>query len=102
MPKFKVVMNGSGCLIAASEKRWGLLPRTALKPVGFYTTRFVEALCPEDAIRQAISLTEEELKTVNRSQSPPRIVVDEVEEEATGYEMLGAGSGFSWYHEKER
>lgn len=102
MPEYSVRLHGTGCLIEVEEKKWGLFSQTVLKPVGFYTTRLIEAENSADASQPAILIVQNELREINRSVILPIISADEVTEEAEGFANYAPGSDFTWYSENTR
>jgi hypothetical protein len=99
MPKYTVSLHGTGCRIEVTERRFGLIRHTVLRPAGFYTTRFVEAATPEEAEAAAVTTVLDEVKGIDRSGSTPTVIAEEVREDAEGYARHAPGSGFSWYLE---
>ena len=97
MSKYAVSLHGTGCRIEVTERRFGLLSRTVLRPAGFYTTRFVEAATREEAAAAAVGLVLDEVKELNRSGTPPAVTAEEVREDPEGYARHAPGSGFTWY-----
>lgn len=98
MAKFTVSLHGTGCSIEVNEGKW-LRRKPAVQPVGFYTTRFIEAASAEEAAQRATGKVQEELSHLNRSEDPPNISVESVVEDEAGYAKYAPGGGFTWYRE---
>lgn len=47
MPKFAVLLHGTGCLIEVEEGKW-LRRKSTIQALGFYTTRFIDAASAEE------------------------------------------------------
>ena len=76
MPKFRVVVKGVNFHIQSHDSE-------KIVPSGFYVTAFLDADSPEDAGSTAIDLVRDShvyAAACNPSDSPPRILVEEIEE----------------------
>ena len=94
---FGVRLQGTDCWLPAEGRGW--LPRrrrASERLCGFYTTRFVEAVSPEQAAEKAEALVADELKAlVANGKRPFGIAIDAV------WAHTGAahdtGHGFTWF-----
>ena len=96
MSKYRVLLNGQNSLLDFEG-----VPRK----LGFYTTRFVDAVNAEDAESAAVdSICEDAAlkgNVLNDRNDPPMIYADEVEELDRSDTDGSMGTGFSWYVETE-
>jgi hypothetical protein len=97
MPKFSVLLHGTGCRIEMGEGSRQNKP--TIQALGFFTTRFVEAASAEEAARRAAEKVQEELSDLNQSVVPPKVSVETVVEDEAGYSKYAPGGGFTWYRE---
>jgi hypothetical protein len=68
--------------------------------LGFFTTRWVDAHDPEDAIKKACDLVRNELRNrlLNSPANPPHLRVESVTEDELSKTIRGqVGAGFTWY-----
>ncbi len=100
MPVFQIMLHGKGCLIEWEYRDWLVFKRVKIQKVGFYTTRFIEAFSAHIAIESAIKSVLAELDTVNLSDKPPSIFIEEISELSINSETFNETNGFSWYLEQ--
>ena len=100
MRNYSVMLQGNGCRVKIGE--WESHPDlSTVEPVGFFTTRFVRALSPQEAAGHAREMVDAELRPLllNQSSEPVDITVVEVREDPDGFEQYAPGWGFTWYTE---
>ena len=98
MPKFKVSLHGTGCWMTPGL-RPGVIQQP--RPMGFYTTRFVEAASPEEAASRAVEMVAAEVAPHGRPGRPCRVTAERVGEDEAGFDLHAPGAGFSWYPEHD-
>jgi len=91
--QYRVLLNGSNF--------WLQIDGTP-KRMGFYTTRFVEAVDPERAGDAAIELlrAEGKLKPLNDRTDPPRVFAEEIDEVGTG-DTPAVVPGFAFFTDEQ-
>lgn len=90
-------LHGTGCRIEIGQGSRQNKP--TIQALGFFTTRFVEAASAEEAARRTTGIVQEELRKLNQSARPPKILVESVVEDEAGYAKYAPGGGFTWYRE---
>lgn len=103
MPKYAVLLEGKGCLLRTQENLMGIFQRPRVKPMGFFTTRFVEAQTPQEAGKLAIELVRQEVATVlaNEPNDVWQLFIDEVWEDIEQFDLRAPGAGCTWYEPKD-
>lgn len=91
MVRYKVLIEGSNCILNVDDVAgvWG-----------FFTTRWVDALNPEDAKLKACDLARKELGAhlLNSLANPPHLWVESVTEDDSAKTV---GAGFTWYPDEK-
>lgn len=81
------------------------LNRGRIERMGFFTTRWVEALKNDEAEKSAIELVKQELETMdvlcNSPQDPPTFSIDKVREIDSFDGFMVPGKGFSFFPDKK-
>ena len=97
MNKYQVYINGENFLMMNEGSK---------KTMGFYTTRWVEALSPKEAEIKAIELikNDQDLKaaTCNEKHDQPMLYVEEITEIESFEGINPPGAGYSFYPETEK
>lgn len=90
MNKYKILIEGNN---------FQILENREVRRLGFYTTRFIQAVDVEDAKKIALELIRAELKdaVVNEKDNPPLMFIDKADEILTFGDNLIPGSGFTWF-----
>lgn len=99
LKKYTVIVGGRGCLLEVDS---------AVRKLGFYTTRYVWAADSAHAGQKALRLVQSELQKeellLNAASVPPSLVIDEIFELdffATLRTLFrGSGRGATWYPEE--
>ncbi len=99
MPKFAIRLHGSKCLLKVQEKYFGIFPRSKIKCMGFFTTRFIEEFTSQEAERKAIEMVRQEMDTLllNGPQDPWALSVEEIWEDPNLFDQHGPAAGCTWY-----
>lgn len=92
-----VQLRGTDCWLSVEGRGWfGRLRRTSERLRGFYTTRFVEAVSPEQAAEKGEALVADELRAlVVNGERPFGIAIEAVW--AHSGQAHEPGRGYTWF-----
>lgn len=103
MPKYAVRLEGTGCQVRVQKRSVLSGEKSVIEAMGFYTTRFVEAVSPAEAGEKVTAMVRAELTPflANRPDQIWSSSIDEIWEDPKGFSLYAPGSGFTWYTEDE-
>jgi hypothetical protein len=87
--KFLVMVEGVDCSGLAFNSAEGIV-----RPVGFFTTRFVQATGTEQAGHFALEIVQHEIASMGGSCS---LSVSKIRRDDRAYDLHAPGKGFTWY-----
>ena len=92
--RYAVILHGTGFNLRARSGDF--------RPLGFYTTRFVETDTVDEAVDQAMELVARELRPLldDQDPSPMTLDVDNVYEDPPDFAKRAPGRGFTWYDDE--
>ena len=97
MPKFRVEIHGSNFEIGVIKRRFLFWETLHRKPVGFYTTRFVERENANDAIAAVLEMLAAELEADGRNTTHSVLELVEIQEDDAAFDLYAPGAGFTFY-----
>ncbi len=81
------------------------LNRGRIERMGFFTTRWVEAISKDEAEKMAVELVNQELEALgilrNSPEDPPTFVVEKVREVDSFGDFIVPGKGFTFFQDKQ-
>ncbi len=100
MLKFKVILQGEHYRIEFKKRNLIFWTSSAWKEVGFYVTRFVKSESANTAVERAFKIIKEELREIAHSTENSNLVLYQIQEDETSYDLYAPGHGFTFYVEE--